>query len=670
MDCAQEVSLLRSRLSRVNGVRDLRFDVVQSRMDVEYADERVSPAEIEAAVSSIGMRCERWARNSSPGPEGGGIDRVALFTWGSGLALAGGMAIEAWQTGDLLHTVLVHEHSGHQLATPVLLCFWVSILIGMLPALPKAWGALRGLRADMNLLVLVSVAGASALGEWTEAATLSFLFALAGRMESWSMARARDAIAKLLAVAPAEAAVIHGNHEHRVAVGKIPVGARVRVRAGERIPADGHIVEGISFVNQALITGESVAVEKRSGEEVFAGTINESGTLDVETSREASDSTLARMIRMVEESQARRAPSEQILERFTKYYTPTILLLAFTVCTLPPLFRGGGWGEWFYQGMVVLLISCPCALVISTPVSIVAALTSAARHGVLLKGGTFLEEAARMRVLVLGRAGVLTLGTPETAEQTKLDGAEVEEIRRWQAWKEDQGLDLPLTPRTLLASGAKGEVVRRVERIASRGWTAALREESTSLILEGQCDAPRPGASDVLSALRKRGVERIVMLTGDPGQAGCQAAEAAGVTDVEADLFPAEKAARIRELSRLYGQVAMVGDGLTDAEALAESSLGITLGTQGTDMARETADAVLMTNDLGRLVFLVDHGRRTLRVIRANILFALAAKVLFLAAAIAGMATLWMAVAADMGATFAVTLNGLRLLRTKQHPTV
>jgi Cd2+/Zn2+-exporting ATPase len=668
MDCAQEVSLLRSRLSRVNGVRDLRFDVVQARMDVEYSAEKTSPEEIESAVASIGMRCEKWVRAASSGAKRARIDSSVVFTWASGLALAGGMAVEAWQSGDLVHAVLVHEHSGHHLPLAVLLLFWAAIWAGAIPALPKAWAALRGLRADMNLLVLLSVVGASILGEWTEAATLSFLFALAGRMEHWSMARARDAIARLLAVAPPEASVIHGSHEHRVAVETVRVGARVRVRPGERIPADGKVVAGVSYVNQALITGESVAVEKRAGDEVFAGTINESSMLEVETSRAASDSTLARMIRMVEESHSRRAPSEQIVERFTRYYTPAVLLLAFCVSTLPPLWKGGGWSEWFYQGMVVLLIACPCALVISTPVSIVAALTSAAKQGVLLKGGTFLEEAARMRVLVLGRAGVLTRGVPEMADQRTLNAAESEEIRNWQAWKGEQGVDWPLTPRTLGESGARGSVLRSLEHIAAKGWTAAVREEAGQLVLESYCDAPRPGAGEVLQLLKQRGLERVLVLTGDPCQAGRNAASAAGVSEVEADLYPIEKAARVQELRRLYGHVGMVADGLTDAEALAEASLGITMGSLGTDMARETADGLLMTNDLGRLVFLVDHARRTLRVIRGNIVFALGAKVLFLAAAMAGMATLWMAVAADMGATFVVTLNGLRLLRSKTHP--
>ncbi|MFP5250290.1 MAG: HAD-IC family P-type ATPase, partial [Acidobacteriota bacterium] len=262
-----------------------------------------------------------------------------------------------------------------------------------------------------------------------------------------------------------------------------------------------------------------------------------------------------------------------------------------------------------------------------------------------------------------------TRGIPELEDQRVLSEPEIEEIRNWQAWKGEQGVDWPLTPRTLSESGARGSVLRSVEQIAGKGWTAAVREEAGSVVLEAYCDARRAGAGEVLQKLKQRGLERVLVLTGDPCQAGWDAASAAGISEVEADLYPMEKAARVQDLRRLYGHVGMVADGLTDAEALAEASLGITMGSQGADMARETADGVLMTNDLGRLVFLVDHARRTLRVIRGNILFALGAKVLFLAAAMAGMATLWMAVAADMGATFVVTLNGLRLLRSKTHPT-
>ncbi|MBI5086016.1 MAG: heavy metal translocating P-type ATPase [Acidobacteria bacterium] len=553
MDCAEEVSLLRARLSRVAGVRDLRFDVLEARMDVEYAPAKVTPAAIEQAVRAVGMRCEPW--QEGPARSSGLLECLPLvLTWTSGLCLAAGMAWQAHLGEISLAALLAHQHGGNAMPAQSLALFAVAILAGAGRTLPRAWGALKTLRPDMNLLVALSLAGASALGEWTEAATLAFLFSLAGRLESWSMARARRAITRLLAVTPAEASVIHGDHEHRAAVGAVSPGTLIRVRPGERIPFDGEVAGGVSLVNQALITGESVAVEKSPGDAVLAGSMNESGTLEIRTTRPASDTTLARMVRMVEESRSRRSASERLIERFSRRYTPAVLLLALTVAVVPPLFRGGAWGEWFYQGMVILLISCPCALVISTPVSITAAMASAAGQGVLVKGGAFLEEAARLPVLALHGEGIF------------------------------------------------------------------------------------PGYEE---ALRARGVEAVRLRDAGPGA--------------------------MAGLLRQYGSAGMLGDCVADAEALAVASLGISLGRHGADMARESADVILMTDDPRRVLFLIDHARRALSVVRQNIVFALAAKVLFLAAAFAGAATLWMAVAADMGATLAVTLNGLRLLRARPH---
>ncbi|MBI5283024.1 MAG: heavy metal translocating P-type ATPase [Candidatus Solibacter usitatus] len=553
MDCAEEVSLLRARLSRVAGVRDLRFDVLHARMDVEYAPAKVTPASIEQVVRAVGMRCEPWQAGPARLATRRERWRQAL-TWVSGLGLAAGMSWQLWQGTASVAALLAHQHGDRRMPALSLALFAVAVVAGAGHTLPRAWRTLRALRPDMNLLVVLSLAGASALGEWTEAATLAFLFALAGRLESWSMARARRAITRLLAVAPAEAWVVHGEHEHRAAVGAVSPGTLIRVRPGERIPFDGEVVGGTSLVNQALITGESVAVEKSAGGAVFAGAINESGTLEIRTTRPASDTTLARMVRMVEESRSRRSPSERLIERFSRRYTPAVLLLAFTVAIVPPLFRGGAWGEWFYQGMVILLISCPCALVISTPVSITAALASAAGQGVLVKGGAFLEEAARRPVLALHGEGVF------------------------------------------------------------------------------------PGYEE---ALRARGVEPVRLRDAEPGA--------------------------MAALLRQYGSAGMLGDCVADAESLALASLGISLGRHGADMARESADVILMTDDPRRVLFLIDHARRALAVVRQNIVFALAAKALFLAAAFAGAATLWMAVAADMGATLAVTLNGLRLLHARPH---
>lgn len=668
MDCGEEVSILRARLSRVAGVRELRFDVLQGRMDVEFDPRRVSAEAIAGAVESVGMRCEDWRAQPAPARR----DWGRILVWISGCALAAGLALQVLASGEVVETLLAHGHTAggsheHTTAPAAIACFTLAMLAGAAGALRKAWAALLARRADMNLLVVLSMAGAAALGEWTEAATLSFLFALAGRLETASLARARQAITSLLAVAPSEASVVHGDHEHRVEIEALQVGATVRVRPGERIPCDGTVRFGQSHVNQALITGESVAVEKEPGDEVFAGSLNESGTLEITATRQARDTTLARMLRMVEDSRTRRAPSEQTVERFTRYYTPAVLALALGVATFPPLILHAPWSVWLYHGMVILLISCPCAFVISTPVSVVAALASAARQGVLVKGGAFLEEAARLRVLALDRHGILTRGRPEVARRVLLDPAAAAGLSAWERWRAAEGGTFALTPRRAAEGGLTGAAAAAVEELAAAGWTVQPRHSPSGSVLEGLCDSPRREVRALVSDLASLGLSPLLLLTGDPWPAAHAAAEAAGITEVQAELLPDEKARLVLDLVRRHRHVAMAGDCSADAPALASASLGISLGLPASDLVRESADVVVMGSDLSKVAFLIRHARRTLRVIRQNIAFALVMKAAFLAAALLGFATLWMAVAADMGATFAVTLNGLRLLRPARH---
>jgi Cd2+/Zn2+-exporting ATPase len=713
MDCAEEVALLRSALSRCHGVDELAFDVVRARMRVDYDPARISPAKIERAVASTGMRCEPWQAKERPR---GRWDLKTVLTAASGAAVVAGMTVQGLRASNPIESLLAHHHERHDLPLPALVLFWIAMVCGAIPALPKAAASLRRLRPDMNALVVLSLIGASALGEWTEAATLSFLFALAGLIEAWSLSRARVAISRLLEITPQQATVMHagtahgrddhGEHEHRVPVEEVRRGAVVRVRPGERVPFDGEVLRGTSYVNQALITGEPVAVEKRPGDSVYAGTMNENGLLDVLTTREAFDTTLARMVRMVEESQKRRAPSEQFVERFTRYYTPLVFLLAFSVAVLPPLLRGGDWGQWFYQGMVVLLISCPCALVISTPVSIVAALAAAARHGVLIKGGAFLEEAARIRAVALDKTGVLTRGEPVVRDFVPLNGRTREEVlerlaklevssehplaRAILRYAHDQGIHVMPSAgfralqgrgaevieeghrfwvgstRMLRELGIDGQAVHMLEELAHDGRTViACGQDFDVWALASLEDPLHDDTARVLDELRKEGVGRMVVLTGDSRASALGMAKRAGLEEVHAELLPQEKAIHVIDLLREHKHVAMVGDGVNDAQALSYASLGISLGRDGADIANETADVVLMGNDLRQLPFLIRHGRRALRIIKQNITFALATKALFLAAAMTGVATLWMAVAADMGATFAVTLNGLRLLRIR-----
>ncbi len=668
MDCGEEVSLLRSQVSRVRGVRNLRFDVARGLMEVEYSPELTTEEAIRTAVASTGMCCENWAARPATG-RAGSWQRPAL--WLSGALLAGGMAVQLWHGGSVVETLLAHGHTGaarhHAMPTAALACYLASVVAGASLFWRKAWAALRAARADMNLLVALSLAGAAVLGEWAEGATLAFLYGLAGRLEAMSLERARRSVARLLELMPAQAWLVHGDHEHRVEAETLRPGARVRVKAGERVPCDGVVLEGESLVDQSPLTGESVAVEKRAGDEVFAGTLNQSGMLLVEVRRAARDTRLQRMLRMMEESGSRKSESERLVERFARRYTPAVLLLAAAVAVIPPLVGAGGWSEWLYHGMVVLLIACPCAFVISTPVTVMAALASAARQGVLVKGGAFLEAAGRLKALAMDRAGILTQGEPRLARAESLSEEHERELRRWQQWRAGQGGGIPLTPKWAAAGGVTRPLAEKIGSLAAEGCTVASRQGSG--VLEAWCDAPLEAARRHVETLRELGVERVVLLASDPAPAAQAATEAAGITEFQAELSAEEKAQEIERLQRETGAAAMLGDCVADAEALKRAAVGISVASPSSEAAQESADVIVTGAALEKVAFLVAHARRALRVIRQNIAIALGLKLVFLAAAATGKATLWMAVAADTGATLIVTLNGLRLLRATAHPS-
>ncbi|MBM3810211.1 MAG: heavy metal translocating P-type ATPase [Acidimicrobiia bacterium] len=704
MDCAEEVLLIRKRLSEEEGVGDLNFDILHGRLRVEFDPSRLTAGRIREAVAETGLKCEPWRETAAATTFWDRYGRVLLAA-ASGVGMLGAMVWQGLTTGDLLTSLLAHEHAGHHASTPVIALCLLAIGAGSYFVLPKAVHSFRRLTPDMNALVIISITGAMYLGEWIEGATLSFLFALAALLETYSIARARKAVEALMLVTPGEATVVHHDHEHRVAVSKVAVGATIRVRPGERIPCDGEVSSGHSDVNQAMITGESRPAFKSEGDAVFAGTLNGGGTLEIRTTKPASDSTLARIVRMVEGVQHRRAPSEQFVEKFSRYYTPLMMLLAAAVAVIPPLVGGGDWGDWFYHGMVILLISCPCALVISTPVSIVAALASAARQGVLIKGGAFLEEAARLRAVAFDKTGVLTAGEPEVRTLVPLNGYTPEEILGRLAAIEFRS-EHPLARAVLRYAGQKGirpMEVSGFQSLQGKGaegnvggekfWAGSLRlMEEKGLRVEGildhvsgleemegtvvACgtdreawalvtlsDPVRAEARAAVEAIRTEGIEKVVMLTGDNKATARIVAEHVGVDDVRAELLPDDKAAAVRELMSSHEKVAMVGDGINDAQAMACSTVGVSLGSAGIDVVMETADVVLMSGGLSKLGFLLRHARRTVGVIQQNVALALAMKGAFLVLAFFGQATLWMAVAADMGATLLVTFNGLRLLR-------
>jgi len=720
MDCAEEIAALRSVLGPVGGVEDLQFDLLNSKLTVTFNEAQTSESVLMAAVSRTGMKAEVWRMANDPAQPRSWWERNGRMT----LAVASGALIAA---GFVLHgaasgfgTVFSEgSQSGAPFAAKA--AYLASMLAGVWFVAPKAWSSLRRLRPDMNLLMVIAMAGAALIGEWMEGATVAFLFAVSLLLESWSVNRARRAVSALLSLSPPKARIIHSGkhgaghatgaepgaatHEEMVDVAAVPVGTTVIVKPGERFPLDGRIAKGVTSVDQAPITGESVPVAKSTGSEVFAGTINGDGAVEFVTTKPAADTTLARIIRMVGEAQARRAPSEQWVEMFAKYYTPAVMVLAFFVAIVPPM-MGGAWDKWVYEALTLLVIACPCALVISTPVSIVAALTAAASQGVLIKGGLFVETPSRIRVVAMDKTGTLTEGRPAVTEVIPLSGHTTDELLEIAAAIESRS-EHPLARAIVNYAETKGIKMRAAENfqvIKGKGASAtldgkpvwigshryleergqetpemhakleALSTAGASIVAIGNdehvcgfiavADKLRDNAAKTVADLKAAGIARVVMLTGDNQGTANAIAHETGVHEALGELLPEDKVETIERLAKKYGPIAMIGDGVNDAPALARADLGIAMGAAGTDAAIETADIALMNDDLSRLPWLFAHSRRTLGIIRFNIYLSLAVKAVFVILTFAGAATLWGAIAADTGVSLLVVANALRLLRS------
>ncbi len=707
MDCAEEVAVLKREVGPVvGGAERLEFDVLRGVMIVT-PEKPISAKNVIDAVARTGMRAEVWDEETSKAPTAVEPDRWwrSTLTVASGALLAAGwmaqIASEGWRT------LLGESEVPPSLVARLL--FVTSAIAGMTLVLPKAWLSLLRWRLDMNVLMTVAVAGAIGIGEYSEAATVAFLFAVSLALEAWSVGRARRAVEALMKLAPDAAHVLQPDGtEVSLPAKQINVGSTVIVRPGEMFPLDGRLVKGETTVNQAPITGESVPVAKTVGDEVFAGTINQDGAVEVETTKPANDSTLARIVRMVTDAQRKRSSTEQWVEVFARRYTPTVMILALGIMLVPPLLMGADWSHWFYQGLVLLVIACPCALVISTPISFVAALASAANQGVLVKGASYLELASRLKAIALDKTGTLTAGRPEVKEVIALSGHNEHEVLDIAAAIEARsqhplaqaivrhanslGLNPPSAEDFQAISG-KGATAKlngqpvwigshrafeqrgeespelhdRMEQLAARGLSVvviAAHEHVCGLI--GLGDAIRPNAKDALTAMHQAGIERLVMLSGDNSQAAASVAASVGIDDVRAELLPEDKVKAVEELVARHGMVAMIGDGVNDAPAMARASLGIAMGAVGTDAALETADIALMSDDLSRVAWLIEHSHRTQRIIRQNITASLGVKAVFVLLTVLDHASLWSAIAADTGVSLAVVFNALRLLRARQ----
>jgi Cd2+/Zn2+-exporting ATPase len=589
--------------------------------------------------------------------------------------------------------------------------FAIATLAGGLLVFPAAWKALLAKRLDMNVLMTVAVAGAWIIGEHGEAAAVVFLFSLSELLESWAATRARRAVQALLELSPPTAIVIEADGtEREIAVAEVAIGAEIRIRSGSRVPLDGEVVSGNSSVDQAPITGESVSVDKAPGDPVFAGTVNAEGSLKVRVTKAAGDSTLARIIQLVGEAEEQKPPTQRWVDRFAAIYTPAVFIVAILVAVLPPLVLGQAWNPWVYRALVLLVIACPCALVIATPVSIVSGLTALARRGVLVKGGIYLEAVGKLRALAVDKTGTITQGKPQVVGITEVGGLSKGEILR-RAAAINSHSEHPLATAivteaqirkvvyepamdyvSITGQGAQANVDGHPHFIGNHRMaheagicTPEVEVLLTSIEAKGQslailghiphgdckgeilgiiaiADTLRPEVTEALRLIHAAGIEKIIMLSGDNQRTASAIAKQAGIDEAIGDLMPDQKVEHVRKLVAKYAHVGMIGDGVNDAPALAVANVGFAMGAIGSDTAIETADIALMKDDLTKVADAILTGRRALRIIRFNVTFALAIKAVFLTLAFAGLAGLWMAILADTGATLLVILNSLRLL--------
>jgi Cd2+/Zn2+-exporting ATPase len=577
--------------------------------------------------------------------------------------------------------------------------FALAIITGGYPLFRTGLLNLMRLQFDMKTLMTIAIIGAAVIGQWSEGAVVVILFAISEVLESFSMEKARGSIRSLMELSPQEAIIIRNSQETLVPIDMIRIGDVMIVKPGQRIAMDGLVVEGTSTVNQAAITGESVPVEKNLDDEVFAGTINENGFLKIKVTKLAEDTKIAKIIHLVEEAQGEKAPSQRFIDRFARYYTPVIMGIALLVAVVPPLAFGGGWHEWVYQGLAVLVVGCPCALVVSTPVSIVTAIGNAARNGVLIKGGNYLEEAGMLSAIAFDKTGTLTKGLPVVTEFINYSkDPQIFSIiaaleRRSQhplasaILKEAVAEDIPVEEFiSLTGKGVSGkvydqvyfvgnsklfksipeEILVKIEEMQAQGKTVIIvGTDQEILALVAVADVVREESQAVIGHLYDLGIKKTIMLTGDNTKTAEAIAKSVRVTDLKAELLPEDKLEYMKKLKAEYGRVAMVGDGVNDAPALAAAMVGIAMGGAGTDAALETADIALMNDDLKKLPFTINLSRKTLKIIKQNISFSIGIKLLALLLVIPGWLTLWIAIFADMGTTLLVTLNGLRLLKVK-----
>ena len=689
MDCPTEETLIRNKPGTAAGVADLDFNLMQRTLSVRHANQ-VLP-DVLVALQALGFEAQVVDTAEVASPSAAPVTTPTNW-WPLGISLVTASAAEA----------VYWLHNGNHWSVVVLAL--VAVFTGGLSTYKKGWIALKNRNLNMNALMSIAVTGAMLIGHWPEAAMVMVLFALAEVIEAKSLDRARNAIRGLLDLTPEQATVQQADGTWReVGAKQITIGARVRVKPGERIALDGEVLEGRSAVNQAPITGESLPVEKSPGDSVFAGTINESGSFEYRVTALANNSTLARIIHAVEAAQGSRAPTQRFVDQFARWYTPVVFGVAIAVALLPPLFMGAAWLDWIYRALVLLVVACPCALVISTPVSIVSGLAAAARHGILIKGGVYLEEGRKLRWLALDKTGTITHGKPAqtdfvtwgnalasdsrsiaaslaarsdhpvskaVAQAAQTDGVALLDVAEFNALPgrgvqgQINGATYHLGNHRMLEELGQctPELEQRIAALETAGKTVVMLVGAKAVhALFAVADTIKDSSRTAIAELHALGINTM-MLTGDNPHTAQAIAAQAGIDRAQGNLLPDDKLREVEQLAR-SGKVGMVGDGINDAPALARADIGFAMGAAGTDTAIETADVALMDDNLRKIPTFVRLSRATAQVLMQNIVLALGIKAVFLVLTFTGQATMWMAVFADMGASLLVVGNGLRLLR-------